>query len=96
MILVVQVTQLRPGELQGVSDPFVERGLKLVGVDYLSVESFEAEPNHPTHGILLGARVGVIEGLNLHNVAPGTYRLICLPLKLVGSDGAPARAVLEY
>ena len=74
----------------------VERGLKLVGVDYLSVESFEAEPNHPTHGILLGARVGVIEGLNLHNVAPGTYRLICLPLKLVGSDGAPARAVLEY
>jgi arylformamidase len=73
----------------------VARGLKLVGVDYLSVEPFEAEENHPTHGILLGARVGVIEGLDLHAVEPGRYRLICLPLKLVGSDGAPARTVLE-
>jgi arylformamidase len=73
----------------------VERGLKLVGVDYLSVESYEAEANNPTHNILLGARIGVLEGLDLSQVAPGRYRLLCLPLKLVGSDGAPARAVLE-
>jgi len=66
----------------------VERGLK-------PVESYEAEANNPTHGILLGARVGVLEGLDLSQVAPGRYRLLCLPLKLVGSDGAPARAVLE-
>ncbi len=73
----------------------VERGIRLVGVDYLSVEAFEAEEHHPTHNILLGARVGVIEGLNLAQVEPGRYRLMCLPLKLKGSDGAPARAVLE-
>ena len=70
----------------------VNRGIRLVGVDYLSVGSFEEGVT--THKILLKAGVVVVEGLNLHEVHPGEYQLICLPLKLVGAEGAPARAVL--
>lgn len=66
----------------------VERGVRLVGVDYLSVGDEEA------HHALLGAGVVVVEGLDLRGVEPGPYELICLPLRVVGSDGAPARAVL--
>lgn len=71
----------------------VEHGVRLVGIDYLSIQMFE-DPEAPTHRILLEAGVIIVEGLNLRNVRPGSYRLICLPLKLAGSDGAPARAVL--
>lgn len=70
----------------------VERGVRLVGVDYLSVSPFD-DPT-PVHRILLEAGVVVVEGLDLHAVDPGVYRLVCLPLKLVGCDGAPARAIL--
>jgi arylformamidase len=70
----------------------VERGVKLVGVDYLSVAPYD-DPT-PTHEILLKAGVVVIEGLNLSEVSQGRYSLYCLPLKLAGSDGAPARAIL--
>ena len=71
----------------------VDRGIRLVGVDYLSVQIFtDSEPL--THRTLLKAGVIIVEGLNLQAVRPGSYQLICLPLKLVGSDGAPARAVL--
>ncbi len=70
----------------------VQRGLSLVGVDYLSVAPWKE--SRPTHQILLSAGVVVVEGLNLAGVEPGAYNLICLPLKLVGCDGAPARAVL--
>jgi arylformamidase len=71
----------------------VDRGIRLVGVDYLSVQLFsDSEPL--THRKLLAAGIVVVEGLNLQGVRPGSYRMICLPLKLVGSDGAPARAVL--
>jgi len=75
----------------------VDRGIRLVGVDYLSVEPYaEQEPiAYTTHHILLGAGVIVIEGLNLAEVPTGVYELICLPLKLVGADGAPARVVLR-
>jgi arylformamidase len=66
----------------------VERGVKLLGIDYLSIGDAEA------HRILLGAGVVCVEGLDLRGIEPGSYELICLPLKLVGSDGAPARAVL--
>jgi arylformamidase len=66
----------------------VERGVRLVGVDYLSVGDPAA------HHALLGAAVVAIEGLDLRGVEPGRYRLVCLPLKLEGSDGGPARAVL--
>ena len=69
------------------------RGTRLVGVDYLSVESFEAAEGL-THRALLGAGVVIVEGLDLREVVPGDYMLACLPLKIAGSDGAPARAVL--
>ncbi len=71
----------------------VERGLRLIGVDYLSVQRFHDDPQ--THITLLQAEVVILEGLNLAAVEPGTYELICLPLKLAGADGAPARAVLR-
>jgi arylformamidase len=72
----------------------VKKGLKLVGVDYLSIEQFKSG-HHRTHKTLLGADVIIIEGLSLGAVRPGRYELICLPLSLPGLDGAPARAVLR-
>lgn len=71
----------------------VQHCIRLVGVDFLSVER-RGSPGHPTHVTLLGAGIVVVEGLNLSGVEPGRYRLICLPLKILGGDGAPARAVL--
>lgn len=73
----------------------VDHGIKLVGVDYLSVEEFR-KPGAPAHHVLLGGGTIVIEGLNLRDVAPGVYDMICLPLRVVGSDGAPARVVLRH
>ena len=70
----------------------VKRGVQLVGVDYLSVAPYEE--GVPTHEILLRAGVVVVEGLNLAKVIRGFYDLYCLPLKIAGSDGAPARAIL--
>lgn len=67
-------------------------GVRLVGVDYLSVAPFD-DPV-PTHEILLQAGVVAVEGLDLSRIAPGVYRLVCLPLKIVDGDGAPARAIL--
>jgi len=64
-----------------------------IGVDYLSVATY-GEPDDSTHLALLGANVVIVEGLDLSAVDPGSYTLVCLPLKLVGSDGAPARAIL--
>lgn len=72
----------------------VEHGIKVVGVDYLSVERFRF-PGAPAHHILLGAGTIVIEGLNLSGVDPGVYDMYCLPLRVVDSDGAPARVVLR-
>lgn len=70
----------------------IERGVRLVGVDYLSVAPFDAVI--PTHRALLHAGVVAIEGLDLSGIGPGAYQLVCLPLKIVGADGAPARAIL--
>jgi arylformamidase len=70
----------------------IARDIRLVGVDYLSVAPFDDVA--PTHRVLLGAGVIPVEGLNLSGVAQGVYQLACLPLKIVGSDGAPARAIL--
>lgn len=70
----------------------VERGIRLVGVDFLSVEK-KGSPGHPTHVTLLTA-VGIVEGSNLGDVGPGEYTLACLPLRIVDGDGGPARAVL--
>jgi arylformamidase len=68
-------------------------GVRLVGVDYLSVEQFHSG-HHRTHRTLLGRGVVIVEGLSLSGPPPGDYDLRCLPLRLEGLDGAPARAVL--
>jgi arylformamidase len=70
----------------------VRHGIRLVGVDYLSVAPFS--DSFPTHTILLKAGVVIVEGLQLSQVSDGAYQLYCLPLKLLGADGAPARAIL--
>jgi len=70
----------------------VAHGIKLVGVDYLSVAPFG--DSTPTHTVLLKAGVVIVEGLDLSRVPRGFYDLYCLPLKLLGADGAPARAIL--
>ncbi|HEY5903771.1 MAG TPA: cyclase family protein [Anaerolineales bacterium] len=70
----------------------VEHGIKLVGVDYLSVAPYG--DSVPTHTVLLKAGVIIVEGLNLSQVLRGFYHLYCLPLKLAGAEGAPARAIL--
>ncbi len=72
----------------------VEHGIKVVGVDYLSIEQFK-NVGKPAHHVLLGAGTIVIEGLDLRDVEPGVYDMFCLPLRVVGSDGAPARVVLR-
>ena len=74
----------------------VDRGVKLVGTDYLSIEKFHSG-HHRTHLTLLSNNVVIVEGLNLSEVPEGDYELICLPLKIAegSGDGAPARAVLR-
>jgi arylformamidase len=71
----------------------VDKGVELVGIDYLSIEQFHSG-HHKTHRTLLGKSVVILEGLDLSVPAPGEYELICLPLRIEGCDGAPARAVL--
>ena len=71
-----------------------DRQVQTVGVDYLSVGGFFKD-GVETHQLLLGAQIWVIEGLNLSKIKPGKYELACLPIKILGSDGAPARAVLR-
>jgi arylformamidase len=68
-------------------------GVKLVGVDYFSVEQFHSG-HHRTHRTLLERGVVIVEGLDLSAIKPGKYAFSCLPLRLEGLDGAPARAVL--
>lgn len=76
----------------GAAQYLVDRGVKVVGVDYLSVAPYQA--TRPTHEILLKAGVVIIEGLDLSEVSQGRYTFYCLPLKLAGADGAPARVIL--
>ena len=71
----------------------VEKGVDLVGVDYLSIEQFHSG-HHRTHRTLLERNVVIVEGLRLGGIMPGVYDFICLPLRLEGLDGAPARAIL--
>ncbi len=73
----------------------VEQGVRLVGIDYLGIERYDTVPHGaPTHKTLLQAEAILLEGLNLSDVFPGAYQLICLPVKIQGADGAPCRAVL--
>jgi arylformamidase len=71
----------------------VERGVRLVGIDYLSIERFQS-PGHETHVVLLDAGVVIVEGLDLRAVPPRRYTMCCAPLKVVGAEGAPARVFL--
>jgi len=72
----------------------VERGIKLIGIDYLSIQLFDDEVS-TTHLVLLDAEVIIVEALDLRAAQPGNYKLTCLPMKLAGADGAPVRALLE-
>jgi len=72
----------------------VDQGVKLVGIDYLSIEQFK-KPGAPAHRMLLSNGVVIIEGLNLAEAEPGMYEMYCLPLLIAGGDGAPARVVLK-
>ncbi len=76
------------------AERLVELGVKLVGIDYLSIEKFNFE-QPTTHYALLGNNVVIVEGLNLTDVAVGEYELICLPMKIRNGDGGPARVVLR-
>lgn len=84
-----------PG-FQGISEDgavwLVEKGIKLIGIDYLSIAPYKQSV--PTHTVLFKAGVIALEGVNLTLVKQGNYELYCLPMKLVGSDGAPARVIL--
>lgn len=72
----------------------VERGIQLVGIDYLSIDHFKSE-SHPSHFVLLPRNVVIIEGLDLSRVPRGTYHMTALPLNLQDVDGAPTRVILS-
>ena len=72
----------------------VDQGVKVIGIDYLSVEQFK-KAGAPAHRTLLSQGVVIIEGLNLSEAEPGMYEMYCLPLRIAGGDGAPARVILK-
>jgi len=71
----------------------IEQGIRLVGIDYLSIEKFGSQ-SCAAHLCLLGSGIVLVEGLDLRGVTAGMYTLVCLPLKIAGGDGGPARAIL--
>lgn len=77
----------------GAAAALVERGVRLVGIDYLSIAPF-GDPV-ATHRTLLAAGVVILEGVDLRLVGPGPVELVCLPIRLIGSDGVPARALVR-
>lgn len=83
-------TYVAPDAAQLLADA----GVELVGIDYLSIEKYAA-PEPKTHLALLSKGIPVVEGLSLKDVAPGDYDLIVLPLRIVGHEAAPARAILK-
>ncbi len=72
----------------------VKGGVKLVGIDYLSIEQF-GSPQPAVHRTLLGAGIVLVEGLDLADIKQGNYELCCLPLRVMGAEGSPARAILR-
>jgi arylformamidase len=81
------------GLTDGAARALVGRGIALVGADYLSIAPHGKAA--PTHHAFLKAGVVILEGLDLRGVEPGPHDLVCLPLRIVGCDGAPARALLH-
>ncbi|PKN99914.1 MAG: cyclase [Chloroflexi bacterium HGW-Chloroflexi-4] len=91
----LETNEFQPGFVGidlSASEALVNRGIRLVGIDYISVSPYKN--SKPTHDELLGAHMIIIEGLDLRSVSAGLYTLYCLPLKLHGADGAPARVIL--
>lgn len=72
----------------------IEKGILLVGIDFLSIEAHAAQDG-PVHRMLLGAGIVILEGACLHEVPPGPYEILCLPLRIENADGGPARVVLR-
>lgn len=77
---------------QSAADYLVSKKIKAVGIDYIGIE--RNQPHHETHRVLMQAQIGIVEGLRLAHVAPGSYTLIALPISIPGIDAAPARAIL--
>lgn len=71
----------------------VKKGVLLVGTDFLGIEK-RGNPGHPVHKMLLSNGIVIVEGLDLSEIKEGAYDIVCLPLKVVGADGSPARVVL--
>ncbi len=90
-----KVAEFQP-DFVGISEDgaqlLVDRGYQLVGIDYLSISPYKR--SRPTHEVLLKAGIVILEGLDLSRVSEGYYSIFCLPIKLEGSDGAPARVIL--
>ena len=82
------------GVLPDAAQYLVDKRIRAVGVDYLSIEKYGSKVNH-THHLLLGAGIPIIEGLNLQNAPQGTYKMTALFILIENSDGAPVRAILE-
>ena len=94
--LRIHATEFDPGYVALTGDgatALAQAGMRTVAVDYLSVELY-GQPRPEAHLALFEAGIAVIEGCDLHDVEPGDYLLCCLPLRLLGSEAAPARAVL--
>jgi arylformamidase len=83
-------TYIAPDAAQLLADA----GVELVGIDYNSAEQFGA-PEPKTHRILLGKNIPIVEGLQLRDVQPGDYDLMLLPVRVIGPEAAPARAVIR-
>jgi arylformamidase len=77
----------------GAAELLIQSQIRLVGIDYLSIDPFKSD-NHPTHFALLEKNVVILEGLDLSRVPPGRYEMAALPLNLLGADGAPTRVIL--
>lgn len=77
------------------AEMLVQNRIKLIGIDYLSIEKF-GSADHAVHNTLLQNEIVILEGIDLRGIKPGSYDLVCLPLKYIGStgDGSPARTIL--
>ncbi|MEA1961081.1 MAG: cyclase family protein [Bacillota bacterium] len=80
---------------EGAAQLCADKQLALVGIDAISVDSYQKGTDFPAHRILLGQGILILEGITLDRVEPGTYTLMCLPLKIDGGEAAPCRAILQ-
>jgi arylformamidase len=78
----------------GAAQYLADAGVAMVGIDYLSIGAFRGD-GHETHRILLSSGVWILEGLDLSQIPEGEYDMVCLPLRILGCDGAPARVALR-